>query len=132
MASVIGGNDVDGLVPPQPTVLYIPSFLDALVQRYIAEGLDNSWVDHQDTHSTSWKANRFLESLQQTIRGFLFSVWFDSQKACLTHVCVLTLSALVMLSFLMFSSINSTVRVSPTFLLFSMMTRERSLKEPNP
>jgi hypothetical protein len=29
--------------------------------------------------STSWKAIRFLESLQQTIWGFLFSVPFDSQ-----------------------------------------------------
>ncbi len=29
--------------------------------------------------STSWKAIRFLESLNQTIRGFVFSVRFDSQ-----------------------------------------------------
>jgi hypothetical protein len=29
--------------------------------------------------STSWKANRFLETLQKTIRGFVFSVRFDSQ-----------------------------------------------------
>jgi hypothetical protein len=28
--------------------------------------------------STSWKAIRFLETLQKTIRGFVFSVWFDS------------------------------------------------------
>jgi hypothetical protein len=28
---------------------------------------------------TSWKAIRFLESLQQQIQGFVFSVWFDSQ-----------------------------------------------------
>jgi hypothetical protein len=29
--------------------------------------------------STSWKAIQFLESLQQTIPGFVFIVWFDSQ-----------------------------------------------------
>ncbi len=52
MASVVDANDTEPLplvVPHPPTVLYIPSFLDALVQRYIAEGLDNSWFDFQDT-----------------------------------------------------------------------------------
>jgi hypothetical protein len=44
MASLVGANDVDGLVPLQHTVLYIPGFLDALVE----DAEDN--LTYQSTH----------------------------------------------------------------------------------